>query len=115
MKTICLTMIVKDEIKVIERCLNSIKDSINYWVICDTGSTDGTQDCIKKYFEDNNIQGELHEVQWKNFGYNRTLVFEKAKNKGDYYLVKSNYKSYDVFFKNSSLLKKGIKVGLSLI
>ena len=40
---------------------------------------------------------------------------EDAGFKGDYYLVKSNYKSYDVFFKNSSLLKKGIKVGLSLI
>ena len=87
MKTICLTMIVKNEIKLIERCLNSVKDSIHYWIICDTGSTDGTQDFIKNYFKENNIQGELYETPWKNFGYNRTLAFEKSKNKADYYLV----------------------------
>ncbi len=121
MKSICLTMIVKDEIKVIERCLNSIKDSINYWVIYDTGSTDGTQDCIKRYFLENNIEGELHEVPWKNFGYNRTLVFEKAKNKGDYYLVidaddilkgnkiiinNDDYDSYYIEIKYNNLLFK---------
>ena len=37
---ICLTMIVKDEAKIIERCLSSVLDYIDYWIICDTGSTD---------------------------------------------------------------------------
>ena len=46
---------------------------------------------------------------------NFEVIVSDSYFKGDYYLVKSNYKSYDVFFKNSSLLKKGIKVGLSLI
>lgn len=80
-------MIVKDEINIITRCLNSVKNVIDYWVICDTGSTDGTQKHIIEYFKKNNIPGELHETPWKNFGYNRTVAFEKAKDKGDFFLV----------------------------
>ena len=43
---ICLNMIVKDEAHIIEETLNSIKDYICFWVISDTGSTDGTQEFI---------------------------------------------------------------------
>ena len=42
-KTITLVMIVKNESETITRCFDSVKDHIDYWVICDTGSTDGTQ------------------------------------------------------------------------
>ncbi|MGW8788902.1 glycosyltransferase, partial [Heyndrickxia sporothermodurans] len=43
-KTICLSMIVKNEASVIRRCLDSVRPLIDTWVIIDTGSTDGTQD-----------------------------------------------------------------------
>ena len=33
--------------------------SFDYWVISDTGSTDGTQKVIKDYFKSKNINGEL--------------------------------------------------------
>jgi len=79
MKTICLTMIVKNESDIIEKCLESVSDYIDYWVICDTGSTDNTQEVIKTYFNRRNIPGKLYETPWKNFGYNRTVVFNKAK------------------------------------
>ena len=36
-KTICLNMIVKNESAIIERCLNSLVNQIDYWVIVDTG------------------------------------------------------------------------------
>lgn len=36
-------MIVKNESHVIKRCLDSVKDFIDYWVIVDTGSTDDTK------------------------------------------------------------------------
>jgi len=42
--TICLTMIVKNEAQVIRRCIDSVRRFISYWVIVDTGSTDGTQE-----------------------------------------------------------------------
>ena len=77
-KKISLCMIVKNESKVIERCLASILPVIDYWVIVDTGSTDGTQDKIKKFFDNVGIPGELHERPWKNFGHNRSEALELA-------------------------------------
>lgn len=88
--TICLLMIVKNETHIIKETLDSIKKYIDYWVICDTGSTDGTQEMIKKYFEDANIKGELFQHEWRDFGHNRTLAFNCAynsKNKSDYVWV----------------------------
>ena len=72
-------MIVKDESHVIERSLASAKPLIDYWVIVNTGSTDGTQDVIREFLKD--IPGELHERPWKNFGYNRTEALELAREK----------------------------------
>jgi len=84
-KSICLNMIVKDEAEVIEKCLSSVKPIIDYWVIVDTGSSDGTQKVIKKIMK--GIPGELHERPWKNFAYNRNEALSLAKNKGDYVLL----------------------------
>lgn len=90
MKRICLAMIVKNEINVLKSCFDSVIDSIDYWIISDTGSTDGTQKFIKDYFFEKGIEGELHEDKWENFGANRTKVFEwgdKKKENFDYYFV----------------------------
>lgn len=82
--SICLNMIVKNESEAIEKCLGSVKKFIDYWVIVDTGSTDGTQEIIRKFMKD--IPGELHERPWVNFAENRNQALELAKNKGDYLL-----------------------------
>lgn len=81
---ICLNMIVKNESKVIERCLASVIPLIDYWVIVDTGSTDGTQEIIKKFMKE--IPGELHERPWVNFAHNRNEALQLAKNTADYLL-----------------------------
>lgn len=81
---ICLNMIVKNESRVIKRCLASVKEIIDYWVIVDTGSDDGTQQIIRDYLKD--IPGELHERPWRNFGENRSEAFNLAKGKGSYIL-----------------------------
>ena len=60
-KTITLCMIVKNESKVIERCLASVLPVIDHWMILDTGSTDGTQEKIREFFNNVGIPGELHE------------------------------------------------------
>lgn len=83
-QTICLNMIVKNEKDIITRCLSSVKGFIDYWVILDTGSTDGTQEIIKDFMKD--IPGELHEYPWVNFAFNRNIALDYAKNKGDYVL-----------------------------
>ncbi len=81
-KSVCLNMIVKNESNVIERCLKSVRPLIDYWVIVDTGSSDGTQEIIKNYLKD--IPGELHERPWVNFGHNRDEALLLARGKGDY-------------------------------
>lgn len=83
-QSICLNMIVKNESPVIERCLQSVKPFIDYWVIVDTGSTDGTQDIIRNFLKD--IPGELHEQPWVNFGHNRNEALKLAKGKASYVL-----------------------------
>lgn len=87
--SICLNMIVKDESHIIENTLGHLCEhfKFDYWVIDDTGSTDGTQDLIRNFFAARKIPGELHETPWKDFGHNRTEAFKHAYNKTDYVLV----------------------------
>jgi len=83
--SICLCMIVRDEAGVIERCLQSVRELVDCWVICDTGSTDGTQELVRGSLE--GIPGELHERDWVNFGHNRSELLELARSKADYLLL----------------------------
>lgn len=84
MHRLTLSMIVKNESHVILECLNSVYKLINYWVIVDTGSTDGTQDIIKNFFAEKGIPGELHEREWKGFGKSRTEALDLCKGKAEY-------------------------------
>ncbi|MER5687611.1 glycosyltransferase [Streptomyces sp. NPDC002205] len=83
--SICLCMIVKNEAHVIERCLASVRDLIDTWVISDTGSSDGTQQLIRTALD--GIPGELHEEPWVDFGHNRSLNIRHAHAKADYLLL----------------------------
>ncbi|MEM7396959.1 MAG: glycosyltransferase, partial [Verrucomicrobiota bacterium] len=83
-KTICLNMIVKNESAVIERCLRSLIPIIDYWVICDTGSSDDTRERVRKALK--GIPGELHERPWIDFAHNRNEVLERSRGKADYLL-----------------------------
>ena len=85
MPTVCLNMIVKNEARVIERCLVSLRPAIDTWVIVDTGSTDGTPELIRRCLD--GIPGELHERPWVNFGHNRTEAIRLAEGKADYLLL----------------------------
>ena len=84
-QTVCLNMIVRNECRIIQRCLNSVKSFIDHWVIVDTGSTDGTQQLIRECLRD--VPGELIERPWVDFGHNRTEALEFARGKSDYVLV----------------------------
>jgi len=86
---ICLNMIVKNETPVLERLFDSVKDIISYYVIVDTGSTDGTPDFIKNWMDQHNIPGELHHHDWVNFGHNRNQALEYAyqSNQADWLLI----------------------------
>ena len=73
-------MIVKNEERIITRCLNSVKPIVDGIVICDTGSTDKTKEVIRNYCQTNKIEFSLHEENFINFSYNRTLSFQQTQN-----------------------------------
>ena len=87
MYKIALNMIVKNETKVLPRLLASLKNVVDYYVIVDTGSSDGTQDLIKSIMDDYQIPGEIHNRDWVNFGVNRDQALQLAIGKAEYALI----------------------------
>ena len=111
--SICLVMIVKNESQVIKKCLESVKDYIHYWVICDTGSTDGTQQIIKEEILKILAEGEGKKTWEVNFKYSdqgdmgtaeETMTQEKEPTLGD---VKEKFnKAYGKIVKIISVKEK---------
>ncbi len=83
--SIALCMIVRNEAEVIERCLASARGLVDHWVICDTGSDDGTPDLIRTALD--GIPGELHDTPWVDFGANRSELLRRAQGTADYLLL----------------------------
>lgn len=79
-KTISLCMIVKNEEKVLARCLESAKNLVNEIIIIDTGSVDRTLEIAEKY------TNKIYSFEWVN-------DFSKARNESlkyatsDYILI----------------------------
>jgi len=74
-----LVLIVRDEEKVISRCLDSVLPLIDQYCICDTGSTDNTKQIITEYMDKHGIKGTLFNEEWVDFGTNKTILLKKAK------------------------------------
>jgi glycosyltransferase involved in cell wall biosynthesis len=68
---ICLNAMVANESRTILRMLESCYQYVDYWVIQDNGSTDGTQDLIRNFFNEKQIPGFLYETKWEYPGWNR--------------------------------------------
>ena len=77
-------MIVKNEHHVILRCLNSVAPIIDYWVIVDTGSTDGTQEIVKNFFDEKGIPGQVIEIEWKDFSTSRNVALKEIEKHTDF-------------------------------
>ncbi len=77
MITVSLCMIVKNEEKVLARCLDSVKDLVDEIIIVDTGSDDRTKEIAAGYTE------KLYDFVWTgDFAEARNFSFSKAT--GDY-------------------------------
>jgi glycosyltransferase involved in cell wall biosynthesis len=88
-KTIGLCMIVKNETKVIRQCLESTLPLIDYILVVDTGSTDGTQEVIRDFLAHHNIKGTVIDEPWHDFAYNRSFALARLREVAeiDYALV----------------------------
>lgn len=73
MAGISLCMIVKNEEKVLARCLDSICNAVDEIIITDTGSTDHTKEIAKKYTD------LVYDFKWADdFSLARNFSFSKA-------------------------------------
>ena len=61
MPTIGLCMIVKNEAAIVTRCIESTRRLVDYVLIVDTGSTDGTQELIRSFLRETDLQGVVVE------------------------------------------------------
>jgi glycosyltransferase involved in cell wall biosynthesis len=83
MTTIGLCMIVKDEASVILRCLRSVRSLIDYVLLVDTGSTDGTEAIVTQYLAEEDLPGEIVAQPWRDFAYNRSFALAKLREKAN--------------------------------
>lgn len=80
MATVALTMIVKDEAHVIERCLAPLLPYVDFVLIHDTGSHDGTAGIAKAFLSRHKMPHRITVHQWEDFATNRSKVMtELAK------------------------------------
>jgi hypothetical protein len=78
-KKIIVTIMIKNEERIIKRCIDralAIADAI---CISDTGSTDKTLEILEAYLPTLNIPAKVAHHTWKNFGHNRTLSFQASQ------------------------------------
>lgn len=79
MPKLILNTIVKDESHCILTMLKSAIQISDAIVIADTGSTDGTQEIIRKFGEENNIPTYVVERPFDDFEKSRNFGMEKAR------------------------------------
>lgn len=82
---LCLVMIVKNEATGIARTIESALPIIDRWCILDTGSSDGTQDIIRRALAD--VPGKLHEEPFVDFATTRNRALELAKGTAEWLLL----------------------------
>ncbi|QNG60259.1 glycosyltransferase [Bacillus sp. PAMC26568] len=99
---ISLCMIVKNESKVLRRCLESVIGIIDEIIIVDTGSTDSTLEIAKEFTD------SIYEIQWnENFAEARNYAASKARGEwilvldADEYIYK-DYLKEDIFYLQKS-------------
>lgn len=71
---------VRNESRILERCLNSVASFVDAFCIHDTGSTDDTVEIARRFLEEGKRKGCVTESVWKDFGTNRTASFQAAQD-----------------------------------
>jgi glycosyltransferase involved in cell wall biosynthesis len=76
-KIVMITMF-RNESQVIKRMLDSCLPHVDYYVMQNNGSTDGTDEIAKQFLIDNKLSGEIYDVEegWIGFGWNRDHLIQ---------------------------------------
>ena len=84
---VVLVLMVKNESKIIERCLMSIVSQIDGFIILDTGSTDETVSIMWDVLTKHNKKGEIYFSEFYDFSSNRTIVAQLAHQRGSWLVL----------------------------
>jgi glycosyltransferase involved in cell wall biosynthesis len=78
---IVMMSMFRNEAKTIGRMLESCYKYIDYYVLQDNGSTDGTPEVVANFFKDKNIPGFVYKVEegWVGFGWNRDHLVQTVQ------------------------------------
>jgi glycosyltransferase involved in cell wall biosynthesis len=74
---IVLILMVRNESKIIQRCLKAVEGIVDAFCVHDTGSTDNTCELVEEFLQTH--RGCLTKSEWRDFGYNRTESFREAQ------------------------------------
>ena len=86
--TLGLAMMVKNEAPRIVRSMASTLPIISHLAILDTGSTDGTQEVIRKFAEEHSLPLLLHEEPFVDFATSRNVLLSKLQDLPcDYFVI----------------------------
>jgi len=72
-------MIARNEAHVLRRCLDSVLPLLDYVLLVDTGSEDGTQSLVREYLNEKNIPGDVIDEPWQDFASNRSFALQKLR------------------------------------
>ena len=77
---IVMISMFKNEAHNIKQMLESCYKYIDFWVLQDNGSTDGTPEIVNEFFKDKDIPGFIYKVEegWVGFGWNRDHLLQKC-------------------------------------
>jgi glycosyltransferase involved in cell wall biosynthesis len=76
---ILLISMVRNEGKIIRRCLESALPIIDAVFVLDTGSTDNTTEEIEKFLSEHNLPGKIEKEKFVDFGSSRSKSFFLAR------------------------------------
>lgn len=72
-----LILMIKNEEKILKRCLEAVENIADAFCICDTGSTDKSHEVANEFLKTHT--GNLTMEPWQNFGHNRSVSFVNAQ------------------------------------
>jgi tetratricopeptide (TPR) repeat protein len=76
---IILLLMIKNESKIIERCISNALPHVDAVSVLDTGSTDNTVEVCEQILKASGKPFHIKVDPFKNFGYSRTVSFQKAQ------------------------------------